>query len=237
VSRFGVPARARGVEVLEIARVSVARWLLFPSGMRNLLVLAVLARAAAAHANSCDTGGLHLAVGDVPLGCPVVVLMQSFGTNVPKVTTIRGGTVVDLTGTITPGPDVQVPIETYRYHDDCELHDDGIVSRPYQSVGVALVGAQVGDLLVVDGSYDDADKHVVAAGPCPDVVPPMLSCADPIQTCADGGIDAQPVAKGGGCSTGGSASPLALLALLGRRQDRLRDRLRRILGRVMPGRR
>ena len=220
--------------------MAVARRLLLPSDMRKVMILAmVLAQAGAARANSCNVGGVHLAIGDVPLGCPVVVLMESFGRFVPKVTTTRGGTVVDLTGTITMRADVQVPIEEYRYHADCELHDDGPELHPYQAVDVALVDARVGDLLAVEGSYTDGPTHVIAAGPCPDVAPPTLSCADPIQTCADAGVGGadQPAGNGAGCNAGGAASPLVLLALLGRRQDRLRDRLRRILGRVMPGRR
>ena len=193
------------------------------------LVLALLARSA--HANECNAYGPHMSAADVPLGCPAYVALPiselaAMPPYQPHVYTTRYDVhtgqqmMIDLTGTVTRDPDIQIPVETYTYHpgQGCDLVDDGPQPWPFALLEVTLQGAQVGDILQA-GGYEQ--PHVVAAGPCPPFAAPALACAEPIQTCdRDGGIGDPVMPPGtgsgndGGCNAGGAGGAgLTLLTL------------------------
>lgn len=206
-------------------------------GMRTVLVLAMLLLpAATAQANECNSGGVHVSTGDVPLGCPVLMIADTFASFAATITVTHYDpqtgqpTQTDVTGAVTQGADVQVPVEKYRYHG-CNLIDDGPEPTTYRYFEVALNNVAVGDVL--DTGASDFQPHVVAAAPCPAFVAPSLACADPIMNCegADGGSGgANNSPDGGGCNAGrsdagagvGVGLAFGLLALVATRSRRAR---------------
>ncbi len=196
------------------------------------LVIAILVLAArTASANECNAYIPHTQATDVPLGCSISVIAPTpVAAYQPKITTTRFDPhtgqpmTIDLTGTVTRGPDVNVPVEMYHYVG-CDLVDQGPSPVTYAKFDVALVGAQVGDVLAAEGAFADGPIKVVAHATCPAFTAPQLFCADPVATCADAGFPVDPVdvPHHGGCSTGGGGGlgvSLALLALRRRTRSR-----------------
>ena len=201
--------------------------MLLPWHMRfvgPVLAVALCMLGRTASANECNAYGVHTSTADVPLGCPLlVVLSANSGPYQPHVTTTRYDThtgqpmMIDLTGAVVRDPDIQLMVEEYHYHA-CELLDDGLQPEPYAEYEVMLQGADVGDVLDA-GAYYDTKVKVVAAGPCPPFAQPQLACADPIMSCADAGVGQDPVVGPNSnprtaCNAGGSAGPCVALALL-----------------------
>ncbi len=199
--------------------------------MRTVLILATLClHAAAAHANECNAYSPHTSTRDIPLGCPLLIVIPPNYPFQPVVTTTRYDvhtghpTTIDVTGAITQDPAIQVLVDESHYVG-CDLIDEGPQPQTFNEVEVTLHDVAIDDVIDV-GTYDPS-PHIVAAGPCPAFAAPTLACADPIMGCADGGIGVDPVSPpnhGGGCDAGGRSSgigmALALLALVRRRVTR-----------------
>ena len=164
----------------------------------------------------------------VPLDCPVYVYAQEPGLMPfePRLTVLRGGSYVDVTGAVARLP-LTLPVQML--FEDCQ--QGGIVSMhtqdvPFARYAIKAANVQVGDRIGVGMGWF-AGLEVTPAAPCPAPEVPMLACSEgppcggfpPFSDSFDSG----PCASGGGP---GALAPVAGLAalLVVRRRRRPRPR-------------
>lgn len=196
------------------------------SRLACLLVLptALLAAAAPreAAASGCYLGPVAAYQAALPLGCPAVVYDEANATYVPKLTVLRDGIEIDVTGAINR-VDVQLEIEYYQTACDGSKIDPYFAPAPYTRFEVSLDGVIEGDQVRVDIGQGGSQAGVVtAAGPCTAPAPPALFCTSVAGPCD---YDYDDDDDGGGCQTGGNPSGFAVgllaLALVIRRRRQL----------------
>ncbi len=191
--------------------------MLFAWGMRALsrlacfLVLptALLAVAATreAAASGCYLGPVAAYQAALPLGCPAVVYAEANDTYEPKLTVIRDGIEIDVTGAITR-VDVQLEVEHYQSACDGSKIDPYFASAPYTRFEVSLDGVIEGDDVRVDIGQGGSQAGVAtAAGPCTPPAPPALFCTSVPGPCD---YDYDDDDDGGGCQTGGNPAGFAI---------------------------
>ncbi len=199
-----------------------------PMRQRRILIVLALAGVLRAprEAAACQASGPYLGTGpQLPLGCPLHVYVGfAPGSEViRKVTVLRGGMYVDVTGTVMPQPwDLLVD----RTFVDCQLQPirTDQFREPYQRFAILPQGVAVGERIGF-GTGWFGGIEIVAAGPCAAPIEPRPSCTEvppcgfppppPFESFESNGCGAG--AAGGG---GAAAIGLALLGLARRRRRR-----------------
>lgn len=190
--------------------------------MRSALLALALLAAREASASCVIEPAIFGGSTDVPLGCPVVVYDQ-FMSATPQVFANRPGGGVDVTGTFAT-ENTLLDVHFTGISIDC-VPIDHLLPVGFSVHTITLSGAQVGDVLTIDGY---GVGTVVASGACPAAMPLLPVCIEGVPGCdeVDPPDDAppdddDPTGDGGGCSSapgGGLVIALAMAFLRRRRR-------------------
>jgi uncharacterized protein (TIGR03382 family) len=176
---------------------------------------------------ACANDGLHLGThsGRAPLGCPVIVYVSGLTPSSPRLTALRNGMYIDVTGQTMLNV-VMLPVQTLFQSCDGVVVNMTTTDERFERYALTPGGVQVGERIGINIEWFGG-LEVVPAGPCPTDEPPMLVCSEspPCGGFPPFGddISSGPCAAGGGPgSLAPAAGLVALLALRRRRRRRPR---------------
>lgn len=167
-------------------------------------------------AAACESLGPYLGSGtELPLGCPVYVYISTTtGSEIERrVTVLRGGAYVDVTGT-TLHDTVQILIDRTFLDCDLQVLRSDQIQTTFARFALYPQGVSVGERIGL-GTGWFGGIEIVPAGACPAPVEPKPACTS-VPPC--GGFPHPPFDdfESNGCAAGGGAAGgTALGAALG----------------------